>query len=158
MAKTKSPIEWLNEEKTPKIVEKIPEGAPGSKAHPDGSMVVSTPQEINGIMRRVPEGKLITLDEIRSFLAKKHGTTIACPVSTAIFINVCARASVEMQHNGETDVTPYWRTLKTGGILNEKYPGGAEAQAAKLEVEGFTVVRGKKGFMVADYKNFLATL
>ncbi|HML47459.1 MAG TPA: MGMT family protein, partial [Clostridia bacterium] len=39
------------------------------------------------------------------------------------------------------DPTPYWRTLKAEGELNPKYPGGVEAQRAKLEAEGHTVVR-----------------
>jgi hypothetical protein len=29
--------------------------------------------------------------------------------------------------------TPWWRTLKIGGELNAKYPGGIEAQMARLE-------------------------
>ncbi|MEN3034815.1 MAG: hypothetical protein ABC537_00800 [Candidatus Methanosuratincola sp.] len=31
---------------------------------------------------------------------------------------------------------PYWRTLKAGGFVNEKYPGGIEAQRDMLEKEG----------------------
>lgn len=39
------------------------------------------------------------------------------------------------------DKTPYWRTLKANGELNEKYPGGIEAQKEKLEVEGHMIVQ-----------------
>jgi len=45
-----------------------------------------------------------------------------------------------MVTEGKTDITPYWRTLKSKGELNEKYPGGAEAQAARLTEEGHTIL------------------
>jgi hypothetical protein len=50
-----------------------------------------------------------------------------------------------MATEGKKNITPYWRTLKVGGQLNEKYPGGVEAQAARLKVEGHTIEMGKDG-------------
>ncbi|MEJ8849935.1 hypothetical protein [Variovorax rhizosphaerae] len=47
--------------------------------------------------------------------------------------------------------TPWWRTLKIGGELNPKYPGGIEAQMRKLEAEGHTVVQRGKRYFVEDY-------
>jgi len=43
------------------------------------------------------------------------------------------------------DITPYWRTLKSKGELNEKFPGGVEAQATHLREEGHTIELGKAG-------------
>jgi alkylated DNA nucleotide flippase Atl1 len=54
-------------------------------------------------------------------------------------------------------VTPYWRTLKTGGFLNEKYPGGLEAQRILLEQEGHTIDKKGKNFTVLNYEKFLVT-
>ena len=48
-----------------------------------------------------------------------------------------------MAEEGKKDITPYWRTLKEGGKLNEKYPGGVETQAGHLEEEGFKIIAGK---------------
>jgi len=48
-----------------------------------------------------------------------------------------------MKESGSVDITPYWRTLKSKGELNEKYPGGVEAQAALLKGEGHTILPGK---------------
>jgi len=48
-----------------------------------------------------------------------------------------------MADEAKKDITPYWRTLKEGGKLNEKYPGGVEAQAARLIKEGCTIIPGK---------------
>jgi hypothetical protein len=59
-----------------------------------------------------------------------------------------------MVAEGKKDITPYWRTLKVGGALNEKYPGGVEAQAARLKAEGHTIELGKdsKPRRVKDYE------
>lgn len=50
-----------------------------------------------------------------------------------------------MATEGKKNITPYWRTLKVGGQLNEKYPGGVEAQSAHLKAEGHTIEMGKDG-------------
>ena len=56
-----------------------------------------------------------------------------------------ARAAQERAEAGELDITPYWRTVKVGGVLNEKYPGGVLRQADLLEHEGHTIVIDKSG-------------
>jgi alkylated DNA nucleotide flippase Atl1 len=94
-------------------------------------------------MRKVPKGKLITINEIRAILAVKHGATIGCPICTGIFARIAASAAGEEAAEGKKNITPYWRTLKEGGVINEKYPGGAEGQKKLLEKEGHNVV--KKG-------------
>ena len=62
-----------------------------------------------------------------------------------------------MASEGEKDITPYWRTLKANGELNPKYPGGVEAQMARLEEEGHTIEpgRGKKPSRVKDFEGAL---
>lgn len=109
----------------------------------EGTLCVPSPVEVDGIMRSVPLGKVITFNQIRAVVAKRHGATVGCPMCTGIFANMAARAAEEMTGEGKKDITPYWRTLKEGGKLNEKFPGGVEAQAKRLEDEGFTVIPGK---------------
>ncbi|MDX2139728.1 MAG: MGMT family protein [Chloroflexota bacterium] len=155
MAK-KTAIQKLNVDKQTHTVSPIPEGFPGWKDA--SSMVVSTPLEVDSIVRKVPEGRLVTLTEIRAYLAQQYGTDIACPVSTAIYLNIVAAAAEEMREQGESHIAPYWRVLKPDGKLNEKYPGGVEAQKAKLEAEGYTLVALKSGYRVQDYQEFLAAL
>ena len=41
-----------------------------------GTVVIPAPKEVDEIMRQVPEGKLITVNQIRAMLAQKHGATI----------------------------------------------------------------------------------
>ena len=128
-----------------------------SKRWGTGTVVIPAPREVDEIMRKVPRGKLITVNQIRSLLAQKHGATIGCPITTGIFLNIAARAAEEAAAEGKEDITPYWRTLKSGGELNEKYPGGVEAQAAHLREEGHTIEpgRGKKPPKVKDFEKAL---
>jgi hypothetical protein len=114
----------------------------------EGTFVVPAPREVDAIMRAVPEGQLITIDEIRRVLAAKHGTTIACPLTTGIFAWIAAHAAEEGALAGETATTPYWRTLKSGGELNPKFPGGIANLQARLESEGHIIVsRGTRVFV-----------
>ncbi|MCW3995252.1 MAG: MGMT family protein [Candidatus Bathyarchaeota archaeon] len=98
-----------------------------------GTVVIPAPIEVDQLMRKVPKGKLITINEIRQALATKHNATIGCPMTTGIFAWVVAYAAEEQKQQGATDITPYWRTLKVKGMINEKYPGGVNAQKALLE-------------------------
>jgi hypothetical protein len=114
--------------------------------------------EVAEIMGKVPRGKLITLNEIREFLARRHGATIGCPITIGIFAWVAANAAAEAASEGKRNTPPYWRTLKTGGIINEKYPGGVEAQKKLLENEGHRVIQKGKNCLVVDYGKSLAKL
>jgi hypothetical protein len=116
-----------------------------------GTMVIPAPMEVKELMDRVPKGKLATINELRAALAKKHSTSIACPITTGIFAWIAANAAEEAGATGAKRTTPYWRTLKAGGELNPKYPGGIEGLQRKLEAEGHQVVQRGKKFFVEDY-------
>jgi len=128
-----------------------------SKRWGTGTVVIPAPMEIDEIMRKVPAGKLVTINEIRVALAKKHGATIGCPITTGIFAWVAANAAEEERKEGKA-IMSYWRTLKTGGIINEKYPGGVETQKKLLEKEGHQVVQKGKKYIVVDYEKALARI
>ena len=117
-------------------------------------MLIAPPLEYDGVMRKVPQGKVITSDRIRSYLAKKHGADFTCQLTAGIFINIAANASEER----EEDKIPYWRTLKKDGELNEKYPGGIEVQKALLEEEGHEVLKKGKRYFVKDFEKKLYTI
>src|SRR5687768_4862144 len=151
MATRKSWKEMLLDDKDlPKVV---PIDGKMSKRWGNGTVVIAAPREVDAVMRKVPKGKLITINEIRAKLAKKHGATIGCPITTGIFAWIAAHAAEEDAAAGKK-ATPYWRTLKSGGELNGKYPGGVEALKRLLEAEGHTVVaRGKRWFVVEYTKS-----
>jgi len=123
-----------------------------------GTVAIAAPREVDAMMRKVPEGKLITINEVRQAVAKKHKATIGCPITTGIFAWIAAHAAAEAAAAGETDITPYWRTLKTGGELNAKYPGGIPRLKALLEAEGHTVIAKGKRHVVADYESQLVKI
>lgn len=152
MAK-KSWREKLEDDKGLPRVEKITEKM--SKRWGTGTIVIPSPKEVDEIMKSVPRGKLITINQIRERLAKKHGATIACPMTTGIFISISAHAAEEAREEGEENITPYWRTVKAGGVLNEKYPGGAERQKEMLEKEGHKIVKKGKKYVVIDFEKYL---
>lgn len=122
------------------------------------TMVIPSPLEVDAAMRRVPKGKLATMEEVRACLARKHGTDIACPMTTGIFAWIAAHAAEEARARGRKNITPYWRTLKSGGELNPKYPGGIVALTRLLRAEGHKVVRKRKAYVVTDYERRLALL
>ena len=64
-------------------------------------------------------------------------------------------AAAEAETEGAKRVTPYWRTLKTGGEVNPKYPGGLAALTKRLRAEGHKLVSKGKRLLVADYEKKL---
>jgi len=122
-----------------------------------GTMVIPAPIEVDEIMRQVPKGKLTTINEIRTSLARKHRVNIACPITTGIFAWIAAHAAEEAAAAGEKKLTPYWRTLKSGGQLNEKYPGGIPQLKRRLQAEGHKILKKSKRYLVADFEKALFT-
>jgi alkylated DNA nucleotide flippase Atl1 len=114
-------------------------------------MLIAPPLAYDEIMKKVPEGKVITTDYIRAYLARKHGADYTCQLTAGIFVNIAAHASAERK----TDETPYWRTLKKDGELNEKYPEGIEGQKLRLEMEGHTIIQKGKKYFVKDFQDKL---
>ena len=151
--KRKSWREKLADSKGLPRVEPIPEGM--SPRWGTGTLVIPAPMEVDEIMKRVPKGRLITVNEIRSALAKKHGATMGCPITTGLFVMIAAHVAREELEEGSARATPYWRTLKSDGEINPKYPGGIEEQKTRLESEGHRVIRKGKKYLVEDYEKHL---
>ena len=121
----------------------------------EGTMVIPAPQEVDKLMKQVPKGKVITVNELRAAMAARHRVTFACPMTTGIFAWIAAHAANEAEAAGAKRITPYWRTLKAKGELNPKYPGGIEQLARRLKAEGHKIARkGKKSF-VSEYEQAL---
>ena len=153
MAKRKTALEHLQSGREPHIVHMIPPGAPGYREADGGAMVVSSPSEVDALVRCLQPGELVTLDELRAAIARRHAVAVACPVSTAIFLNMCARASEERREIGipDNELTPWWRVLKKGGFLNPKFPGGTDHQSELLKTEGIRVSPLRKQPAVFEY-------
>lgn len=117
-------------------------------------MYFAPPMDYDRVMKQVPKGKLLTMGMIREYFARQNGADFTEPITAGVFVSIAAWAS----HQRLDDPTPYWRTLKAGGELNPKYPGGVEAQKEKLEAEGHTVLtRGRTNlkYYVREYEKSL---
>jgi len=121
----------------------------------EGRMVIAAPREVDALMRQVPKGRVATINELRAALAKKHEADFTCPITTGIFSWIAAYAAAENEAEGKKRITPYWRTLKMGGEVNPKYPGGVAALAKRLRAEGHKLVTKGKRTLVADYEQKL---
>ncbi|MFH1005533.1 MAG: hypothetical protein V1781_08615 [Bacteroidota bacterium] len=119
-----------------------------------GTIVIPAPIEVDEMMKNVPKGKLTTINRIREKLARRHNATICCPITTGIFACISARAAEEARAEGKKNITPYWRTLKSKGELNEKYPGGVATQKKQLSTEGHRFICKAKNIIVNDFEKY----
>ena len=71
-----------------------------------GTVVVPAPREVDTLMKKVPAGKLTTIDDLRQALAAAHGATIACPITTGIFAWIAAHAADEAEQAGASASPP----------------------------------------------------
>lgn len=120
-----------------------------------GTVAIPAPRDIDALMRRVPKGKVTTINEMRSKIARDHHATIGCPITTGIFAWIAANAAEEQKRAGRKEITPYWRTLKNGGEVNPKYPGGVAQQKKLLRQEGHRVAAKGKKIVVTDWEKTL---
>ncbi len=118
-------------------------------------VVLVNPSEVVEVMKKVPRGKLITINEICRKIAQNHRVSGCCSLTTGIYIMIAANASEEARREGKDMDLPYWRTLKANGFLNEKYPGGSMAQMEMLRKEGFQIKRHVNKFAVEGFERNL---
>jgi len=156
-ARFTSRISWrqkLERQQEPKIVD-IPVRM--RSRFGKGRMVIPRPLDVDALIRRVPEGKLVTVLHLREELARRSQVDVACPLCTGIFVRIAAEAAEEERRAGKKVVTPYWRVLRSDGSLQPKFPGGPNAQRRMLSGEGHKVLRssGRKPPQVADFEESL---
>ena len=126
-----------------------------------GMLLIPTPMDVAELVRTPKKGELVTVNQIREYLAKKHGADYTCPMVTGIFLNIIAGASEENRELGK-EIFPWWRVVKKDGLLSEKFPGAPDMQIEMLESEGHTIWTGaskrSKKLRVKDYKDSLVRL
>jgi hypothetical protein len=143
---------WREKLADDKDLPKVCEARPGRGIRAGESrIVIAKPREVDGLMKQVPKGRVVTINDLRTALAKKHRADSACPITTGIFSWIAAHAAAEDEAEGKKRITPFWRTLKTGGELNPKYPGGITGIAKRLRAEGHKIITKGKRTLVADY-------
>lgn len=124
------------------------------KKYGGSKMLLAPPMFYDELMRKVPYGKLVTIGQLRKVLAKYHNADFTDPMTAGIFVNIVAWASFQRS----VSITPYWRTIKSDGQLNEKYPKGLGFQKELLEKEGHIIItKGikNKKYYIKNYEQKL---
>lgn len=146
----------LEKPAVPQVIKQVPENSP--KAFGTGSMVIVTPKLIDDLIKEIPEGKVSTVTHLRKKFANDFETDTTCPLTTGIFLRICAETAEEDRAKGVKSISPYWRVIRDTGEMIEKFPGGVEQQAENLKQEGFEIlVAGRKGqkLVVNNFKQSL---
>lgn len=122
----------------------------GTRRFGVGRMLIPTPRLVEAVVRTVPEGRLMTLSELRRRLASENGADFACPLTTGIFLRIVAEAAEEtLNENPAAATAPWWRTVRDDGTLIDKFPGAMALQAERLRREGQRVEpKGKSSWKV----------
>ena len=160
MKSKKSWQEKLRESKgLPKVVQ-VPDSMVGRWGihSSEETLLIPSPLEVDRLMARVRAGRLTTLTAIRETLARAHQADICCPLTTGIFAVIAANAAEEAAASGQRRITPWWRTLKGGGRLNPKFPGGVAAQRLLLEAEGHRISGQGQSLRVEGWEERLESL
>lgn len=153
MTKKKSWQEKMKKPEHPEI-KQAPEN--WAKKYNGHKMLIPTPKIIEEMIRKIPQGKLITLNSLRNLLAKEHQADFTCPLTTGIFLRIVAEAAEEAKREGAPAITPYWRVVKDDGTLNPKFPQSPELQSTYLKNEKFEIVpKGRKNLMVKNFNAYL---
>lgn len=150
MRKRKSWQEKLADDKGLPQVKKITPALSGRWGK--GTVVIPAPREVDSLMKLVPHGKVATINDLRAALARKHRATICCPITTGIFAWIAAHAAEEAAaETGKAAATPWWRTLKSDGRLNPKYPGGIPILRKRLAAEGHKITKRGANYFVSHF-------
>src|SRR5262249_8725160 len=94
-AKRKTWEEKLNEAKDlPKVVHL--KGKAKRRWHA-ATLAIASLREIFSLIQEVPRGRVATIADLQSAVARKHAAEIGCPLTTGIFAWIAANASEELE-------------------------------------------------------------
>lgn len=101
-------------------------------------LLISTPKEIAGYVRTIPDGRSRTVAQLRSDLAAAHRADGTCPLTTGIFLRIASELAWEEHQAGKplTQITPFWRVVDPKSPLAKKLACGAAFIAKQWQREG----------------------
>ena len=134
---------WIEKLKKPSEPQFVAMPEIWAKKMGTGKLLIPTPISVAERMNHIPEGDIITLEQLRKDLANEQGAAHACPLTTGIFLRFVAEATEELWADNQPTLAPYWRVVQNDYKLNPKFPGGPEKQAERLENEGWQINKSK---------------
>lgn len=125
----------LNAKKEPKlqVTQKAMAGVPAG-----GQLFFPTPQLVKQFIDRIPQGKSVTLAELRHQVAHAHKGDGCCPLTTSTATRIVAEAAWEEIESGQKpeQVTPFWRLIEPGSSIAQKLACGSNFIETMRQQEG----------------------
>ncbi len=148
----KSNVPWKLKMDRPATAEIKQGPEPWNMRYGGTKMVIPTPRLIEKLLFEIKKGKIWTLTQLREHIADECKADYACPMTTGIFLRICAEYAEELKAEGVKKIPPYWRVVRDDGTLNEKLPGGINQQIELLSSEGikFQITPNKKPRVVLN--------
>jgi alkylated DNA nucleotide flippase Atl1 len=112
-----------------------------------GKMLLPGSKTVATIINKIPEGKLMTTEQLRKTLTTQFGVQGTCPVTMKKALQTVVKEfTVE-----EPTRVPYWRIIKANGETMNYFP---EAEH-HLKEEGFEIETNGKKLKVQSFKQHL---
>ncbi len=134
MAKKKTWIEKLEEEKSPQIKRLDKDFADMTAG---SLMLIASPKIIDEYIKNIGSGSTVSVKTMRKDLALEHLADYTCPVTTGIFLRIVAEANYEKWQQGYPveSITPFWRVIDPHSPLAEKLSFGNAFLEEQIESE-----------------------
>ncbi len=105
------------------------------------SFLIATPAIVNEYVRNIPEGKHVSIKQMREDLAAEYHAAYTCPVTSGIFLRIVAENAWEELMKGKsiTKITPFWRMIDLKSPSAKKLACGTDFIKEMREKEGLNV-------------------
>lgn len=92
------------------------------------TILIPSPQDIEGVINELESGDTIELGELRSRLADSHDADGSCPVMTGMNLRVVAELAFDALDAGVpiNDVVPVWRAVSPSSTPATKRAGAPD--------------------------------
>jgi hypothetical protein len=128
---------WADRLTDPRAPKRVRLAAPFAGVPAGQMLFVGTPQIVDAYVRRIPRGESRTIVRLRRDIARAHRCDAMCPVSTAIFLRICAEAAWEALQAGAKvgSVAPFWRVIEPGSTIAKKLAADSAWIERQREIE-----------------------
>ncbi len=118
------------------------------KYYGKGTMLHPSLSEIEEVIGSIPANKLTTINQITSFLSKKHGTTVTCPMRTG---NAIKKIANRFNLEDLDEKLPFWRVIRSDKMIIKSK--NFEQWASLVEDEGFELSFTKSGNIKVNFNS-----
>lgn len=105
------------------------------------SFLIATPGIVNAYVRNIPEGRHVSIKQMREDLAAEYHAEYTCPVTSGIFLRIVAENAWEelMKGKSVSKITPFWRMIDLKSPSAKKLACGTDFIREMREKEGLSV-------------------